>query len=87
MCLTAPGRVIAVSEGLATVQLADARTVGASVLVEPDTRPGDWVIVAAGTILRRLDPDEATAIAAAVATASERPTFNDSLPLTRKETP
>lgn len=41
----------------------------ASTLVVPEVRPGDWVVVGAGTILERMDPSEAAELAAAVAEA------------------
>ncbi len=46
----------------------------ASTLVVPEVEAGDWVIVAAGTIVQRLDVEEARQIAAAVeeAYAEER---------------
>jgi hydrogenase assembly chaperone HypC/HupF len=65
MCLTAPARVVAVDEEGATVLLG-GRERRASTLVVPELAVGDWVIVAAGTILERLDRHEAERIAAAV---------------------
>lgn len=41
----------------------------ASTLVVPEVEVGDWVIVAAGTILQRLDAEEARQLAAAVGKA------------------
>ncbi len=61
MCLVAPARVIAVDAETATVD-AGGRRRRASLLLEPDTRVGDWVIVGSGTVLRRLDPMEAAEI-------------------------
>jgi len=65
MCLTAPARVLALDTGAATVLLAGHER-RASTLVVPEVAVGDWVIVAAGTILKRIDPDEAAELAAAV---------------------
>lgn len=65
MCLTAPARVLAVDESGATVLLA-GRPRRASTLVVPDVAVGDWVIVGAGTILERMNDDEAAAVTAAV---------------------
>ena len=65
MCLTAPARVLAVYEAGATV-LMGARRLRASTLVVPEAVAGDWVIVAAGTIVQRLTESEATELAAAV---------------------
>ncbi|MDH4333730.1 MAG: HypC/HybG/HupF family hydrogenase formation chaperone [Chloroflexota bacterium] len=68
MCLTAPARVLALDEGSATVLLG-GRERRASTLVVPEVEIGDWVIVAAGTILQRLDADEARRLAVAVGKA------------------
>lgn len=65
MCLTAPARVLALDANGATVLLGGLER-RASTLVVPDVAVGDWVIVAAGTILERLEPPEAAYLAAAV---------------------
>ena len=46
--------------------LSRGREGRASTLVVPDVAVGDWVIVALGTILERIDEEEAQQIAAAV---------------------
>jgi hydrogenase expression/formation protein HypC len=58
MCVGFPGRVVAVDELGATVD-HEGRTRRASTLLMPDLAPGDWVLVAAGTVVERLDPAEA----------------------------
>ena len=58
MCIAYPGRVVAVDPAGATVEI-DGRRRRASTLVLPDVRAGDWVTVAAGTILERLTEQEA----------------------------
>ena len=68
MCLTAPARVLAVDTEGATVLLG-GRERRASTLVVPEVRPGDWVVIAAGTILERIDQPEAAQLAAAVTRA------------------
>lgn len=68
MCLTAPARVLSVGEGDATV-LIGGRERHASTLVVPEVEAGDWVIVAAGTIMQRLDAEDARRITVAVAEA------------------
>ena len=65
MCLTAPARVTAVGPEGATVLLG-GRERRASTLVVPEVAVGDWVIVAAGTILERIDPLQAAQLTAAV---------------------
>jgi hydrogenase assembly chaperone HypC/HupF len=68
MCLTAPARVLAIDADGATVLLG-GRERRASTLVVPEVRPGDWVVVAAGTILERIDAAEAAYLAAAATQA------------------
>jgi hydrogenase expression/formation protein HypC len=61
MCLTAPARVLSVEEGVAVVEL-DGRRRRALLAVATAIGPGDWVMVGAGMVLRRLDPADAAAI-------------------------
>jgi len=63
VCIGFPGTVIAVDEVGATVD-QDGRLRRASTFLIPDIAPGDHVYVAAGTIVERLDPDEAELIRA-----------------------
>lgn len=63
MCIGFPGTVISVDEFGATVD-QEGRVRRASTLLIPDITPGDHVFVAAGTIVERLDPDEAELIRA-----------------------
>jgi hydrogenase assembly chaperone HypC/HupF len=65
MCLTAPARVIGLDPEGATVLLG-GRERRASTLVVPEVTVGDWVIVAAGTILERIDPLHAAQLTTAV---------------------
>jgi len=59
MCIAMPGRVLAIEADHAIVDL-DGRVRRASLMRLPDVAVGDWALVAAGTVLRRLEPDEAT---------------------------
>jgi hydrogenase assembly chaperone HypC/HupF len=68
MCLTAPVRVLRVDGDLATVDAA-GRQLRASALPVPEVRPGDWALMAAGSLVRVLDPDLAAELAAAFHTA------------------
>jgi hydrogenase assembly chaperone HypC/HupF len=63
MCIGFPGRVTAIDAAGATVD-TEGRRRRASTLLMPDIAIGDWVLVAAGTIVDRLDPDEAEMIRA-----------------------
>jgi hydrogenase assembly chaperone HypC/HupF len=58
MCIDDPGRVIAIDDLGAIVETPTHRR-RASTLLLPDVAVGDWVTVAAGTIVDRLTPEEA----------------------------
>lgn len=62
MCISYPGRVMCVDPDGVLVDQAGRRRRASRILV-PDLQPGDWVIVAAGTVIERLDPREAEQIA------------------------
>jgi hydrogenase assembly chaperone HypC/HupF len=68
MCLTMPARVIAVDGAWAEIEV-DGTCRRASTLPVPEVRPGDWALVAAGAIVRLLDPELAQEIADAAHTA------------------
>jgi hydrogenase assembly chaperone HypC/HupF len=57
VCISSPGRVLALDETGATIDL-DGRVRRASTLLLPDLAVGDHVLVAAGTVIRRLDATE-----------------------------
>lgn len=61
MCIEAPGRIVAIDAAGAVVELSGRRR-RASTLLFPDARVGDWVTVAAGTIVDRLSAAEAAEI-------------------------
>jgi hydrogenase expression/formation protein HypC len=63
MCIAMPGRVLAIDSDHAIVDL-DGRVRRASLVRMPEVSVGDWALVAAGTVLRRLEPDEATELRA-----------------------
>jgi hydrogenase assembly chaperone HypC/HupF len=73
MCLAQPGRILAIEADHAVVDL-DGRVRRASLLRMPDVSVGDWALVAAGTVLRRLDPDEAGEIRELLRVALPEPT-------------
>jgi hydrogenase assembly chaperone HypC/HupF len=56
-----PGQVLAVDASGATIESAGRRR-RASTLLYPDVAVGDWVVVAAGTVVRHLTPAEAMEI-------------------------
>jgi hydrogenase expression/formation protein HypC len=69
MCLSFPGRVVGVDAAGAIVE-TDGRRRRASVLLVPDVAIGEWVAVAAGTIVDRLDDREAAELQALVRLAT-----------------
>lgn len=58
MCIAAPARVLSIEADHAVVEIG-GRVRRASMLRLPAVAAGDWALVAAGTVLRRLEPDEA----------------------------
>jgi hydrogenase expression/formation protein HypC len=66
----APARVVAVDGSLCQVELG-GRVDPASMILEPDLRVGDWVLVNSGTVVRRLEPDQAEEMMEALATMFE----------------
>jgi hydrogenase expression/formation protein HypC len=69
MCVAAPGRILEIADEMAVIEF-DRRQQRASLLLVPDAAVGDWVIVAAGTVLEVLDPDEAAEILAMITEAA-----------------
>ncbi|OGN86908.1 MAG: hypothetical protein A2X23_00820 [Chloroflexi bacterium GWC2_73_18] len=65
MCVSFPAQVVAVDAGGAAV-LSEGRTRRASTLLYPGIAPGEWVMVAAGTIVQRLSAEEAGEIRSAL---------------------
>lgn len=77
MCITAPGLVTEVGDGTARVR-TDGVTRTALTLLTPDVRAGDWVLVGAGAVIRRIGPDEAAAARRALAeAATDAPSTHD----------
>lgn len=65
MCLMAPLQVVSV-DGTTCSVASGARIDRASMVLEPDLEVGDWVLVNGGTVVRRLDPDQAEEISRAI---------------------
>ena len=61
MCVAYPGQVLEIAGDMALLAI-ERRTLRASTMLVPETAVGDWVVVAAGAILRIVDPDEAREI-------------------------
>ena len=64
MCVAVPGRIVAVDDGgpvggqIGTVDLQGTR-VEASLVLTPDARVGDWVLVHAGFAIQLLEESDA----------------------------
>jgi hydrogenase assembly chaperone HypC/HupF len=61
MCLDFAAQVTSIDGQVATVD-SDGRRRRASTLMFPDIAVGDWVFIALGTIIERLDPTAAASI-------------------------
>jgi hydrogenase maturation factor len=68
MCVEFPGVVVERDGDLVTVS-TEGRQRRALALLYPDLAPGEWVLVAAGTVVGRLDADEAARLRAEVGQA------------------
>lgn len=66
MCLMAPGQVISRDADSCEVRTGD-RSDRVSLLMCPEVEVGDWVLINAGTVARRLDADQAAAMTQAFA--------------------
>jgi hydrogenase assembly chaperone HypC/HupF len=64
MCLMAPARVVATDGIICEVEVG-GRVDKASMMLEPDLVVGDWVLVNSGTVVRKLDDDQAAEMARA----------------------
>jgi hydrogenase assembly chaperone HypC/HupF len=58
MCLDFAARILE-RDGDSVLVESEGRRRRASTLLMPDIAVGDWVYVAAGTVIERLDPDDA----------------------------
>ncbi len=70
MCLMAPARVVSLDGSICQVELG-GRIDPVSMILEPDLQVGDWVLVNSGTVVRRLEPDQAEEMTQALATMFE----------------
>jgi hydrogenase assembly chaperone HypC/HupF len=58
MCLAAPARIVALEPDAAVVEL-NGHLRRASLAFQPEVAVGDWALVAAGSVVRRIDRREA----------------------------
>lgn len=68
MCIAAPARLLALEASDAIVEI-DGKRRRASMLLRPEVAIDDWVLVAAGTVIRRIDEAEARDLARSLAAA------------------
>jgi hydrogenase assembly chaperone HypC/HupF len=68
MCLDFPGRIVA-RTGDSVIVESDGRRRRASTLLYPDVTVGNWVYVAAGTVIEVLDDASANQITQEIAIA------------------
>jgi len=68
MCISLPGRVVEIGASDALVEV-DGRRRRASLLLQPEIEVDDWVLVGLGTVLRRLEPEEAADLAETLGSA------------------
>ena len=76
MCLMAPGLVTAVEPDACTVDVGGRVERVSTFLADAELRVGDWVLVNGGTVVRRLDHEQAQAMreAMSIVFASTSPT-------------
>ena len=84
MCLTAPARVLSVEGGVAVVEL-DGHRRRALLALATGIGPGDWVMVGAGIVLRRLDPADAAGIRQEINAARSATRLDDAFDPTSPE--
>ena len=58
MCLAIPAKVIAIEDDMAVVELGGVTRL-ASLMLVPETKVGDYVLLHAGFAIQRLDEEEA----------------------------
>lgn len=61
MCMSRPGRVIEVREGMAEIEI-DGRRRQFNALLVPDLAPGAWVLTHTGLVLSEITEQDAEAI-------------------------
>ena len=69
MCMSRPGRVVRVQEGMAEVERRGSRA-WFNALAVPEARPGDWVLVHTSLVLSVIDSQEAEQIDALLGEAA-----------------
>jgi hydrogenase expression/formation protein HypC len=79
MCLALPMRIVSIDDGIATI-IAGGLEQRASLVLVPDAKPGDSVLVHAGFALSVIDEEDAAetlALFAEIAACADEPTDGD----------
>ncbi|MEQ2868131.1 HypC/HybG/HupF family hydrogenase formation chaperone [Selenomonas noxia] len=79
MCLAVPAKVVEIKDQLASVELNGVRR-AASLMLLPEAKLGDYVLVHAGFAMQIVEPDEAERIEALRAEMRGAPRTVESLP-------
>lgn len=58
MCLAIPAKVVSIEGDSAVVSIEDVEY-KASLLLLPDVKPGEYVMLHAGFVIEKVDPDQA----------------------------
>jgi hydrogenase assembly chaperone HypC/HupF len=64
VCLVLPARVLSSAAQTAEIELYDGQRIVASTELTPEIKPGQYVLVDRGMVLRAIEPEEADAILA-----------------------
>lgn len=86
MCIGFPGQVVELDADGAVVE-TDGRRRRATTLYLPDIAVGDWVTVAAGAVVDRLEPERAAEIETLLRTAIRRHSTRSSSSNTQEGVP
>ena len=70
MCMSRPGRVVALSDGMAEVEVGGRRRFFNALLV-PDLKPGAWVLTHTSLVLSEISETEAESVNALLREAME----------------
>jgi hydrogenase assembly chaperone HypC/HupF len=71
VCLIVPSRVIAIQLDQAEIELPDGQRASVSLVLAPEVRAGDYVLVDRGVVLQAIEAAEAEAILAMYAELAE----------------
>lgn len=70
MCMSRPGRVVALDGGMAEVEI-DGRRSRFMALMVPDLEPGDWVLTHTSIVISKISESDAVAVGALLSEGAE----------------